>query len=422
MTSLAIQRTRIQWYTAANREVNRPMDRQAILARKKDYEERLYDDVIPFWLEHGVDRKNGGFLTGLARDGSVIETDKAVWFQGRMSWIFATLYADYRQDPEYLEAARSGVEFLEQACFDADGKMFFRVTRDGRPLIKRKRYFFSETFAIIGLAAYARATGDAAPLARARAILEKVDRYRADPDLLEPKWNQAERGMRAFAEPMILLGTVRELRKADPGNAVEYDRRAAAMISEMREFVRADLRCVLEIVGTEGEFLDHFEGRQLNPGHAIEASWFVLEEARRHNDTELQQLGLTMLDWMWEWGWDREFGGITYFRDALSRPATEYWHDMKFWWPQSEAIIATLMAYADTGDERYARWFHDIDRYAHDNFVDADHGAWYGYLHRDGRLSTSLKGNFYKGGFHVPRMYMRAISLFDELLRRKVSP
>ena len=68
--------------------------------------------------------------------------------------------------------------------------------------------------------------------------------------------------------------------------------------------------------------------------------------------------------------------------------------------------------------ERYAQWFREIDAYAHRNFADNLHGEWYGYLHRDGRLSTSLKGNLYKGGFHVPRMYMRAISLFDELLGR----
>jgi N-acylglucosamine 2-epimerase len=397
------------------------MDPATLLDRKKGYERLLFDDVMPFWLAHGVDRENGGFFTGLAADGELIESDKSVWFQGRMSWTFATLYADYRQNPAYLEAARLGIQFLEKACTDTDGKMFFRVTRDGRPLIKRKRYFFSEAFAIIGLAAYSRATGDPAPLARARTILEQVDRYRSNPDLLEAKWNPQERPMRAFADPMIMLATVQELRRADPNHAREYDHRAARLISEMRQFVRDDLECVLETVGPSAEFLDHFEGRLLNPGHAIEGSWFVMQEARRGNDAGLLRLGLQMLDWMWLWGWDKEYGGIIYYRDALSRPAAEYWHDMKFWWPQCEAIIATLMAYVGTGDERYARCFEDIDRYAHANFVDSDHGEWYGYLHRDGRLSTTLKGNLYKGAFHVPRMYMHAITLLDELRQQEAS-
>jgi N-acylglucosamine 2-epimerase len=395
------------------------MDQAALLAKKNEYEHRLYDDVIPFWLAHGVDREYGGFLTGLAANGEVIETDKSVWFQGRMSWTFATLYADYRPDPAYLEAARLGIEFLERACTDTDGKMFFRVTRDGNPLVKRKRYFFSEAFAVIGLAAYARATGDPSPLARAREILEQIERYRSKPELLESKWNAKERPMSAFADPMIVLATVQELRHSDPAHGSEYDHRAAALIDEMRQFIRDDLECVLETVGPGGAFLDHFEGRLLNPGHAIEGSWFVMQEARRQNDNKLLQMGLTMLDWMWQWGWDRDFGGIIYYRDALDRPATEYWHDMKFWWPQCEGIIASLMAYTQTGDARYNRWFEEIDSYAHANFVDSDHGEWYGYLHRDGRLSTTVKGNLYKGGFHLPRMYMQTITLLEELLQRE---
>ena len=54
--------------------------------------------------------------------------------------------------------------------------------------------------------------------------------------------------------------------------------------------------------------------------------------------------GLTILDWMWQRGWDEEYGGMFYFRDLRGLPVQEYWHDMKFWWPHNEAIIATLLA------------------------------------------------------------------------------
>ena len=106
----------------------------------------------------------------------------------------------------------------------------------------------------------------------------------------------------------------------------------------------------METVATDGSRIDdHFDGRTLNPGHAIEGSWFILNEAKyRNNDPDLIKLGTTMLDWMWEIGWDKEYGGIIYFRDVKELPVQEYWHDMKFWWPQNEAIIATLMAYEIT--------------------------------------------------------------------------
>jgi N-acylglucosamine 2-epimerase len=130
------------------------------------------------------------------------------------------------------------------------------------------------------------------------------------------------------------------------------------------------------------------------------------------------QQGLTMLDWMWKRGWDEEFGGIIYFRDVYEKPIQEYWHDMKFWWPQNEAIIATLMAYVETGDEKYARWHQQIHDYAYRTFHDKEHGEWYGYLHRDGRISTDLKGNLWKAPFHYPRQQVLASQLVQELMAR----
>ena len=122
------------------------------------YYKELTENILPFWLEHGLDRKNGGIWTSLDRDGSLIETDKSVWFQGRALWVFSTAYLAVGKK-EYLEAADCIVRFIDGHCFDKDGRMFFRVTDDGRPVIKRIRYFFSETFAIIGYAAYGRASG-----------------------------------------------------------------------------------------------------------------------------------------------------------------------------------------------------------------------------------------------------------------------
>ena len=154
---------------------------------------------------------------------------------------------------------------------------------------------------------------------------------------------------------MIMTVTAQILRRALPDPAfcnAAIDR----YIGDIRRYhMHPELQTVLETVGPDGEFLDHFDGRTLNPGHAIEAAWFIMHEAHeRGNDPELLQTGLTILDWMWARGWDQEYGGITYFVDVKGLPVQEYWHDMKFWWPQNETIIATLMAYHLTGDEKYA--------------------------------------------------------------------
>ena len=173
---------------------------------------------------------------------------------------------------------------------------------------------------------------------------------------------------------------------------------------------------MLETVGPDGEFIDHFDGRTMNPGHAIEAAWFILDEAKHRNlDPRLLRIGLTILDWMWEIGWDKEYGGLLYFRDVKGLPVQEYWQDMKFWWPHNEAVIATLLAYQLTGDEKYAQRHQLVHDWTYAHFPDPVHGEWYGYLHRDGRISVPLKGNLWKGCFHVPRMMWKSWLLLEEM-------
>ena len=88
---------------------------------------------------------------------------------------------------------------------------------------------------------------------------------------------------------------------------------------------------------------------------------------------------------------------------------------MKFWWPQCEAAVATLMAYSITQDKKYLTWFGMVTQYIDKHFIDRVNGEWFGYFHRDGSLATPIKGNFYKGPFHVPRMYMKCCEIIDAM-------
>ena len=177
----------------------------------------------------------------------------------------------------------------------------------------------------------------------------------------------------------------------------------------------------MEQVALDGSIVDHIDGRTLNPGHAIEGAWFILHEAvYRNNDPKLIDLGCRMLDYMWERGWDKEYGGIIYFRDVFNKPVQEYWQDMKFWWPQNETIIATLLAYLITKDEKYAIMHKQIHNYAYTHFHDKEHGEWYGYLHRDGRVAQTAKGNMFKGPFHLPRQEWYCLSILNKFKDDKI--
>jgi len=400
----------------------------------QEYCDRLVQKILPFWLTHGMDKVNGGIYTGLDRDGSLIETDKSVWFQGRALWTFASasIFLKERSEKhgedhkaligECLEACASLVDFLEKHCTDPiDGRMYFRVTKDGKPVIKRLRYFFSETFAVVGYAAYARATNKKEYAQKALDMFRNVERIRNTPDLLVPKFNPETSPSRGFGVPMILLNTVSELRSCLtellPNEATFCNGFIDELLAEIKTyFIRPELQVVLEQCAPDGTIQhDHLEGRQLNPGHAIEGAWFVMKEGLFRGDKELQKLGCTMLDWMWRWGWDDEYGGIIYFRDLDGKSSSDYWQDMKFWWPQNEAVIANLYAYKITGASQYKEHFALAHKYFHARFSDDEYGGCYGYFHRDGTLSTPLKGNMYKGPFHTPRMYLEGSQLLDDL-------
>lgn len=392
------------------------ISKTALTQLRDTYRDGLLNDTIPFWFPRSVDREFGGFLTSFGEDGALLQTDKSVWFQGRFTWMLATLFNTVEKKEEWLALAKHGVDFLNAHCFDTDGKMFFTLTQEGKPLRKR-RYIFSEIFAVIALAAYGNAAQDERYKQQALELFKLVLRYLETPGLLEPKTNPEVRPMKGLAIPMVLIVTAQELRKAvnDPICNQVIDR---AILEIERDFMKPEFKCVLETVGPKGEFYDNFDGRMINPGHSIELGWFILEEARlRNNDKRLIALGTKIIDWSYEIGWDREFGGMIYYRDARNLPATEYWHDMKFWWPQNETIIATLLAYQLTRDEKYANWHRTAHNWAYAHFPDPKHGEWYGYLHRDGSLSTRLKGNMWKGFFHLPRMQWYCWQRLEEMLQ-----
>ncbi len=394
----------------------------ALRALQADYRRGLLEEIAPFWVRHGWDREHGGILTALNEDGSLIDSDKAVWFQGRAAWTFATLSQLYGPREDWLGLAGSCLGFLREHCRAVDGKLYFTVTREGAPLRMRRRYAFSESFACVGAAAYAKATGDETAAAEAKAYFERYLAVVQTGGGAEPKVDPATRPAKGLATQMILLAMAQELR-ANLGDITVAGATCTAWIDQViteveTVYLKPEWKALLEVVSVDGSVLDHFDGRMLVPGHAIECAWFILHEARvRGGDARLLKLGLTILDWMWERGWDQDWGGLLYFTDLKGLPVQEYWAEMKFWWPQNEAEIATLLAWHLSGDDKYAQWHQQVRSWSRRVFVDTKGGGdWFGYAHRDGRISTRLKGNMWKGPFHIPRMYAYCEQLLAERL------
>lgn len=376
------------------------------------YKQELQENIMPFWLEHGWDRQHGGVYTCVDREGRLMDTTKSVWFQGRFGFIAAYAYNHVEKNPEWLAASKSCIDFIEQHCIDTDGHMFFEVTGGGQPLRKR-RYVFSECFATIAMSEYSIASGDKSYALKALDMFKRIQKFLTTPGFLEPKYLPTLQS-RGHSITMILINTASRVRAAiaDPVLDIQIDESLSAI---RRYFMHPEFKAVLEMVGPEGEFIDTCNGRLINPGHCIETSWFIMEEARHRGwDKELVQMALQILEWSWDWGWDKEYGGIINFRDCRNFPVQDYSQDMKFWWPQTEAIIATLYAYQATKDEKYLEMHKQISDWTYAHFPDKECGEWYGYLHCDGTVAQPAKGNLFKGPFHIPRMMICGYMLCSE--------
>ncbi len=384
------------------------------------------DRCVRFWLDNGMDSEYGGVYTCLDRQGRVFSTDKSVWMQGRCAWTFSKLCNQYGEQPKWREAAESCLDFMEKYCINRDkgDRMYFTVTKDGKPL-RQRRYNFSEGFYAMANAEYYILTGKPEHLERAKRAYELIWQLNhglmKDPTGMGPKTIPDTRTGRALADPMIYLNLTSVLRKADPDNAALYDERAAQCVHDIFTYHRkVDLKCTLESVGPNGEFQDEFTaGRVVNPGHDIECAWFLLEEANRLGDEQLhrdtQDLFLDAI----HAGWDKEYGGLLYFIDCKGLPPEAYEHDMKLWWPHNETAIASLMAYRDTGKPEYLDWFIKTIDYCKEYFSDPEYGEWYGYLRRDGKpTQPPCKGSTFKGPFHLPRMLMMVDEMLSQVLAK----
>ena len=368
------------------------------------YKEELFTYVVPFWIKNGFDKVNGGVINCLDREGKEFSTDKSVWMQGRCAWMFSHLSNMFGENQEYLQFAKSCLEFSDKNCFDKDGRMYFKVTKEGKPLRKR-RYWFSESFYIIACAEYYMATKEKIYLEKARKVYDLIYNIftnpSSDPFKIFPKVYPETRQMKSLAEPMILLNVSSIMRKADEENKEKYNKNID--------------HCLKEINVNNEYISDTADGRIINPGHDLECSLFLLQEAvYRNNDAELITLAEKVFENAIKLGWDKKYEGIVYFKDAENKPVEAYEHDMKLWWPHNEGIVAALYFYKITGKQIYAEWFEKLTKYSFEHFSDREFGEWYGYLRRDG-LPTEppCKGCTYKGPFHVLRCLASVIRIFD---------
>ena len=375
------------------------------------YRNNLLNDVIPFWLKNSKDSEYGGFLTCLDREGKVFDTDKFAWLQFRQIWCFSMLYNNVEQKKEWLDFAIQGAEFMKKHGSDEEGNFYFSLTREGKPLIQPFS-IFSDCFAVMAFAQLAKATNNETYVSIAKSTFLNILSRQHNPKGIYSKAFPGTRPLQSFTLPMILSNMVLDVEHLLEPELVE------SVISNsihliMDVFYQKDIGLLLEQVTPEGKFSDSFEGRLVNPGHGLEAMWFILDLAERSNDQALikkvADISLNIL----EFGWDKEHGGLFYFLDIKGFPPQQLEWDQKLWWVHAEAIVCVLKAYYHTGDELFWAWFEKLHEYTWSHFPDEENGEWFGYLNRKGEVLLPLKGGKWKGCFHVPRALYQSAKVLD---------
>lgn len=382
----------------------------------EQYKSELLNRILPFWLNNSQDKEFGGYFTCLERDGSVFDTDKFIWLQGREVWMFATLYNKVEKCQEWLDCAIQGAEFLKKYGHDGNLNWYFSLDREGNPLVEPYN-IFSYTFAVIAFGQLSIATGNTEYAEIAKKTFDIVLSKVTNP---KGKWNKAvagTRNMKSFALPMILCNVALEIESLlEPDflkNTID-----TCIHEVMDVFYRPELGLIVEHIGTDGELKDNFDGRLLNPGHAIEAMWFIMDLGARLGRKDLIEKAVEIALNEVEYGWDKEYDGIFYFMDRLGRPTQQLEWDQKLWWVHIETLITMIKGYQLTGNKKCLEWFERVHNYVWTHFVDEKYPEWYGYLNRQGEVLLPLKGGKWKGCFHVPRGLFQCWQILESLAKK----
>jgi len=379
-------------------------DIKAYLRGIKDAYREEAQGGLDFWAEKGMDWEKGGIVTYLDRKGDWYLDEKQGWFTGRAMYSFAKGYNDICKRGRWLDAAINLYDFLAARQFAPDGRLYYNMSREGAPCPSNpiagqypaiQASLHSESFAVMGLSELYRATGRQDVKDTLLKVFETQQFLYRNPEYATSGQKNA-----AGAQPkvplawlMSLLCSVQTMREALPEMADRCSTLIAEYISEVFKYYYSE------------ELKTLIEGEIDCPGHNMEVAWFMLAEGLYTKDQALVNRCAGIVEDIYNYGWDKEYGGLYLLVNMYNRPAFSVTGQFKYWWPNNELEIGLLYAYIGTQNPAFLEKYRKAHEWVFAHFPDRDYGEWFGYLNRDGSPISTNKGDNQKGPYHLYRSF-----------------
>jgi N-acylglucosamine 2-epimerase len=380
------------------------------------YKNHLVGDILPFYLNHALDEKYGGYTTCLDNDGTMLSGDKYLWSQGRGLLMFSILYEQLGREEKYLHAARLGAKFVTNHGRDENGEWVYHTDREGKTVLEGPISIYAGMFAAYGLTAYYRITKDPSALALAEKTLNTAYERFNTPGFNQIAPYHVKSGWRVHGPQMIFLNVAEEFCRTIDSPAMEK-KIEHCVNTILEKHYKPQHGLILEHVTWDGNEINEPEGQIVNPGHNLECGWFLLHWAVRHRRKDIVSLVNRMVQKVLPLSWDPQYGGLFLAIDLKGNPHPTFANaDTKPWWILSEALYALPLLHEITGETWMNEWFLKIF-----NWAMAHHrspwGDWYQRLDRQGNAITKVIGLPVKDPFHLPRALLLGYQCFDRLAK-----
>jgi len=403
----------------------------------------LHDEMVPFWLTHGVDEEYGGFLTYFDKDGRPTgETDKTLVCQLRCVFTFSSAHRAGLGGGRFLEFARQGFDFLVEHFWDQEyGGWYWVCDRAGK-VIAPSKLSYGQSFGVYAPAEYYLASQDPRGLEYALKTYEVFHTCAADNchggyyEFLERDWAQKPPGvyggdrksfdihmhlMEAFTNLYAASQNPRHKEKTCEVIDLLFDRIIHPEFGTGVSQFALDwtpLRAILfkDVWGADRD-VEEDEGRPLNNtsfGHNVEFAWLLkLTIDTLGLDLDAYKDALRRIyDHCCAYGIDWERGGV-YCEGPHDGPARE---KNKEFWQQAECLVGFLDAYLLFGDEKYLDAYEKIHRFVMDHVVNHGVGEWYPLLDEHNNRLWDYMGHAWKINYHTVRSMIQCEARLKRIL------